>query len=89
MILEGLDSEDVANLRLVAPAYRDLPIILFREIPIREYLCLWELRDLLVDKTMWFMLYTKIKFGFGDMMRLKNRRRAWRDVGEILRRVER
>lgn len=88
MILKDLDSRDIANLRLVTPTYRDSPIILFREILIREYPWLWELRELEVDKTILFMLHKKIKFGFGDMMGLRNRR-VWGDVEEMLRGVER
>ncbi|KUJ17088.1 uncharacterized protein LY89DRAFT_669511 [Mollisia scopiformis] len=88
-ILEPLSGRDIANLRLVTPAYRDLPVILFRAVILSDFPWLWEIRELEVGTTMWYTLYMSIKFGFGQLMGVRNRRRVWQDVEEIWRRVER
>lgn len=87
LILENLSSKDIAN-RLVTRIYRDLREILFRGILLREVPHLWELGAVPVEKPLWFSLYKKVKFGFGKIMGLRNRERVWRDVNEVMRRVE-
>jgi hypothetical protein len=87
-IMKELSSKDVANLRLVTPAFRQLPTIFFRELILKELPWLFEARDLPVGTTNWFKLWNKIRFAWGELKGMKNRKRIWKDVNEVVTRIE-
>ena len=88
MILEHLGSKDIANLRLATPVFRQLPTILFRRLFLEDMPWLFEMGDLDVASVDWYEWYCKWKSDWGDLKGLRNRRRIWRDVEEIVSRIE-
>lgn len=88
MILDDLSSKDIANLRLVTRACRQLPVILFRERLLEDMPWLWEARDLRKDQTDWYNLYQRVKGCWQEIKGLKNRKRIWKDVNEICNRID-
>lgn len=86
-VLDDLGSKDVANLRLVTDAYRQLPIIMFRARILEDMPWLWEARDLPAHQTDWYKMYTMVKGCWQNMKGLKNRKRIWKDVNEIVTRI--
>jgi hypothetical protein len=51
IILDSLSSKDIANLRLVTPAFRQLPVILFRKLLLEDMPFLFEAKDMPVGNT--------------------------------------
>ena len=49
----------------------------------------WEIQDLPMAEVDWYKLYQTFKFCSSSLKGLQNRRRAWKDIEEIVRRVER
>ena len=49
---------------------------------------LFEVKELDVAKINWYDCYCRLKFNGKDLKGLQNRRRIWRDVEEIVRRIE-
>ncbi len=88
MILHHLGSKDIANLRLATPVFRQLPTILFRRLLLEDMPWLFEVKDLDVAKINWYDCYCRVKSNWKDLKGLQNRRRIWRDVEEIVRRIE-
>ena len=88
MIIAYLSSNDIANLRLAAPAFRQLPNILFRRMLLEDMPWFWEAQDLNIGNTDWHQLYCKVKFCWKNLKGLQNRKRIWRDVEEIVKRVQ-
>lgn len=88
MIISQLPARDIANLRLVTPAYRQLSISVFRHLIFHEMPWLWEACDLPVGNTDWYFLYTKMKFAWQNLKGVQNRKRVWKDVNEIVTRIE-
>ena len=88
MILNHLGSKDIANLRLATPVFRQLPTIMFRRLLLEEMPWFFEAKDLDVAKYNWHELYCALKWSWKDLKGLRNRRRIWRDLEEILRRIE-
>lgn len=88
MVINQLSSTDVASLRLVTPAVRQLPVILFRGLLLREAPWLWEVREMAINTTNWYKLWCKLRISWGELKGLKNRRRIWKDVNEVVRRIE-
>lgn len=89
IVLDTLSSKDIANLRLVTPAFRQLPVILFRKLLLQDMPFLFEAQDMPVGNTDWYHLYQMVKECWIELKGLKNRRRIWRDVGEVVGRIER
>lgn len=89
MILEHLGSKDIANLRLATPVFRQLPTILFRRLFLEDMPWLFEMEDLDVASVDWYEWYCKWKSDSGILKGLRNRRRIWRDVEEIVCRIQR
>lgn len=89
LIIDNCSSQDIANLRLVTRACRQLPIILFRRLLLQEMPWLWEARGLSVRNTHWWLLYQKVKFSWANVNGLKNRKRIWKAMEEIVRRIQR
>ena len=89
MILDHLSSKDIANLRLATRSCRQLPIILFRKRLVQDMPWFFEARDMPASSTDWFKLYTMLKGCWQDIKGLRNRKRIWKDVNEIMDRVER
>ena len=48
---------------------------------------MWEARDMEVAGTDWWRLYRMVKFCWSELKGLRNRRRIWKDVEEIVRRI--
>lgn len=48
-----------------------------------------EALDLPVGNTDWFSLYKHVKFSWQNLKGLQNRKRIWKDVNEIVTRIER
>ena len=88
MILDYLGSGDIANLRLTTPVFRQLPTILFRRLLLEDMPWLYEAKDLDVAKINWYDCYCTLKSTWMDLKGLRNRRRIWRDVEEIVRRIQ-
>ena len=88
MVLDHLGSKDIANLRLATPVFRELPTTLFRRLFFEDMPWLWEAKDLDIASINWYDWYCKWKSGGGDLKGLRNRRRIWRDVEEIIRRIQ-
>ena len=88
MILEHLGSKDIANLRLATPVFRQLPTILFRRLFLEDMPWLFEMQDLDVASVNWYDWYCKWKSGWEDVKGLRNRRRIWRDIEEIVSRIQ-
>ena len=89
MIVDYLPSKDIANLRLASATFRALPYSLFRRLLFEDMPWLWEARDMPIAETDWHDLYCMTKFCWLGMKGLQNRRRIWKDVEEIVRRIER
>ena len=87
MTLNYLHSKDIAALRHVSRAFRQLPTILFRRLIIEEMPWFWEAQDQPLGGTDWHRLYQSVKFDGSTFKGLRNRRRIWKDVEEIVRRV--
>lgn len=87
-VVNGLSSKDVANMRLVTRAYRQLPIIMFRKFLLEDMPWLWEALNMPKGQMDWFKLYNIVKGCWQNMKGLQNRKRVWRDVNEIVRRIE-
>ncbi|KAI9744118.1 MAG: hypothetical protein M1818_002270 [Claussenomyces sp. TS43310] len=89
MVLGKLSSKEVASMRLVTQTCRQLPNIMFRSFIFQDMPWLWEAKDLPIVETDWRRLYQKIKNLWYDLKGLKNRRRIWKDVEEMVRLIER
>ncbi|KAI9709191.1 MAG: hypothetical protein M1812_007776 [Candelaria pacifica] len=87
MILEYLGSQDIARLRLASPSFSQLPGLLFRRLLFDDMPWFWEAKAL-NHQTDWRELYCKVKFCWLDLKGLKNRKRIWKDVEEVVRRIE-
>ena len=88
MILDNLGSKDIANLRLATSVFRQLPTILFRRLLLEDMPWLYEMKDLDVASVDWYDCYCKSKHFCEDLKGLRNRRRTWRDVVEIVGRIQ-
>jgi hypothetical protein len=88
IILDRLPSAAIASLRLVTRTVRQLPIILFRRLLLEDMPWLWEAHGLAIGETEWWRLYQLLKFWGDDFHGLKNRARIWKDVSEIVNRIE-
>ena len=89
MVLDHLGSKDIANLRLATPVFRRLPTVLFRRLFLEDMPWLFEVKDLDAASVDWYDWYCKWKFGEVDLLGLWDRERIWRDVEEIIRRIQR
>ena len=88
MIIDYLPAKDIANLRLCTRAVRQLPNILFRRLLLEEMPWMWEVKDTDIAKVDWHSFYFRLKFCCPDLKGLRNRKRIWKDVEEIVRRIE-
>ncbi|KAG4434104.1 hypothetical protein IFR05_010413 [Cadophora sp. M221] len=59
MIIRRLSAKDIANLKLVTSAYRQLSVSVFRTLLLHEMPWFWEARDLPVDNTDWYFLFLR------------------------------
>ncbi|CAD6571131.1 MAG: hypothetical protein ASARMPREDX12_004138 [Alectoria sarmentosa] len=89
MVLDHLGSKDIANLRLATPVFQQLPTLLFRRLLLEDMPWLFEVKDLEMARIDWYEWYCTWKKGGGDLKGLRNRRRIWRDVEEIVSRITR
>lgn len=64
-------------------------MIVFRQLVLEELPWLYEARELPVGNTDWFKLWNKVQTSWKDLKGLKNRRRIWTDVHEVVSRIER
>lgn len=87
MVVEYLPSKDIANLRLATRAVQQLPNILFRRLLLEDMPWMWELEAMPVGTFDWHRLYCIVKFGWIGLKGLKNRKRIWKEVEEIVRRI--
>lgn len=87
MVVEHLSSKDITNLRLATRAIRQLSAILFRRLLLEDMTWMSEAEDVPVRKVDWHRLYCVIKFGWVGLKGLRNRKRIWKDVEEIVRRI--
>ncbi|KAK2784916.1 hypothetical protein FQN53_008102 [Emmonsiellopsis sp. PD_33] len=88
-ILAHCDSQSLANMRLVTQACRQLRPILFRNLLAKEMPWIWELEDLDIHEYDWREVFQHAKTRWMSFKGLRNRRRIWGDIEEILNRVER
>ena len=87
MVIAYLSSKDIANLRLVTRVVQQLPNILFRRLLLEDMPWMWELEAMPVRMFDWYRLYCIVKFGWIDLKGLRNRKRVWKEVEEIVRRI--
>lgn len=88
MVVEYLSSKDIANLRLTTRAVRQLPDILFRRLLLEDMPWMWEAEDVPLGTCQWYKLYCTVKFGWVGLKGLMNRKRIWKEVEEIVSRIE-
>lgn len=88
LILDELSSKDIANLRLVTPAYRQLSVSLFRRLLLEDMPWLWEAKELPMGNTDFHRLYMMVKFCWMNIKGLQNRKRIWKDISEVVTRIE-
>ena len=88
MILDYLGSKDIVKLRIATPVFRQLPMILFRRLLLEDMPWLFEVKNLNVAKINWYECYCAFKSGCRDVKGLRNRRRIWQDVEELVRRIQ-
>lgn len=89
IVLCYLTSREIAALRTASPyGFPQRPVTLFRRLVLEEMPWLWEAQDLPVSRTDWWTLWVSIKGEEGRNLKgLKNRRRVWKDVEEIVERI--
>ena len=87
MILNHLGSKDIASLRFVTPAFRCVPNTVFRRLVLEELPWVWEADSLPVRQTNWYQFYCKARHLWTTFKGLQNRRRIWKDVEEIVYRI--
>lgn len=87
MVMEYLPSKDLANLRLASRICSEFPRIMFRRLIPEDMPWFWEVSELAVS-TDWFTLYKSMKFFWCNIKGIQNRRRIWKDVEEIVKRIE-
>lgn len=87
MVIEYLCSKDIANLRLTTRAVQQLPDILFRRLLLEDMPWMWEAEDSPRGEVQWHKLYCSIKSGWVGLKGLRNRKRIWKDVEEIVSRI--
>ncbi len=85
MVVEYLRSKDIANLRLATRAVRQLPNILFRRLLLEDMPWTWELEAMPVGMFDWYRLYCMVKYEWIGLKGLRNRKRIWTEVEEIVR----
>ena len=88
MILDNLGSKDIANLRLATPVFRQLPTIMFRRLLMEDMPWLFEVEGLDVAKFDWYEFYCAMKSSSKNLKGLRNRKRIWQDLEEIIRRID-
>ncbi len=49
---------------------------------------MWEAEDVPLGNVQWYKLYFTVKFGWVGLKGLMNRKRIWKEVEEIVRRIE-
>lgn len=89
MVANYLSSKDIAHLRLVTKTFLQLPNIMFRGFLLQDMPWLWEAREFPQAEMDWFQLYRMVKVSWGNLAGLRNRKRIWRDVWEVVGRIER
>jgi hypothetical protein len=89
MILGNLTSKELTSLRSATRACMQLPIILFRERVFADFPWLWEAREMDAASTDWWTLYEMAKCVWSNIKGFQNRKRIWKDITEILNRIER
>lgn len=89
MILNRLSSRDIASLRLATPSFRSVPNTVFKRLVLEELPWFWEANSLPDGITNWYALYSKVKHVWCTSKGLRNRKRVWKDVEEIVKRIER
>ena len=87
-IYNYLPSKDIARLRTTSRYCRQLPRNLFRKFLLEEYPWLWEVEELPVQGYDWYMMYMLIKECWSNLKGIRNRKRIWRDVDEIVGRID-
>jgi hypothetical protein len=76
IILKHLSSKDIANLRLVTRAYKQLPTVLFRNRLLEDMPWLWEVNNLPTGEYDWYRMYNMVKHCWLQLKGLKNRKRV-------------
>ena len=88
IILDSLGPKDIANLRLATPVFRQLPTALFQRLFWEEMPWLFEVKGLDMAAVDWYELYCKCKVGCRNLKGLRNRKRIWRDVEEMVAKIQ-
>ena len=91
IILKDLSSRDIVNLRLVTRAYKQRSVVLSRDRLLDDVPWLWEVNDLPAgeyDWYDWYRMYNMMKHCWLQLKWLKNRKRIWKDITEIVTRIE-
>lgn len=88
MVLSYLPSPSIASLRLSSRTFRQIPIIVFRSLIQQDFPWLWEIEQMEIKKTHWFMLYQSIRFTLSGLKGIQNRKRIWGEIEEMVRRIE-
>ena len=89
IILDCLGLKDIVNLRLATPVFRALPNFLFQKLFREEMPWLFEVQELNMAGLDWYELYCRCKNGLQNLKGLRNRKRIWRDVEELVDKIQR
>ena len=88
MVTDCLSSKDIASLRLATRYFRQLPRAIFRRLLFEDMPWFWEAEHLSVADTNWYLLYRQVQSCWSNFKGLMNRKRIWKDVEEIVRKLE-
>jgi hypothetical protein len=88
IILKDLSSRDIVNLRLVTRAYKQRSVVLSRDRLLDDVPWLWEVNDLPTGEYDWYRMYNMVKHCALQLKGLKNRKRVWKDITEIVTKIE-
>jgi len=88
MIIDYIPSKDIANLISASRVFSRIPMIVFRRLVLQDMPWLWEANDLPLIKMNWYDFYKHAKFYWPNFKGMQNRKRIWRHVEEIVRRIK-
>jgi len=88
MIIDYIPSKDIANLKSASRVFSHISMIVFRRLVLQDMPWLWEANDLPLIKMNWYDFYKHAKFYWANFKRMQNRKRIWRYVEEIVRRIK-
>jgi len=87
MVINELSSKELASLRLASRAFYEVQTFLFRRFVLEDLPWLWEANDIPRNHTDWHQLYVNAKLYWSTLKGLQNRKRIWKDIEWIVKRM--